>query len=704
MKRRMFQSPGAVVLLLSILILGAGCSGLGGNATFSMQEGARSAQELLRETGAPSVSVALVDDGVVQWARGFGAIDAKAGRAPTPETMYGIGSTSKVIAAAAIMILVDRGTVSLDVPVAAYLPDFRMESPEASEITVRMLLNHSSGFPGTEGRGLATTVRFEGYADAMVETLAKSRLKHAPGAMSIYCNDGFMLLEKIVSAVTPKSYEAFVQDEIFAPLGMTNSRFPTGPFDEGGYAPAFREDGETPRPQEYNNTFASGGAYSTPSDLCRLLAMFANGGELDGKRILSEESVRAMAEDQTIGTFRVVDTENARYGLGWDTVREGGLESAGRTAWMKGGQTRIYGSCIIVIPELKLGAAVTGVSGIESEQAAALAERVLLAALVERGLLDAMPEELPSDPKEPAPMPDLSAFIPGLYANSGMLARLAADADGKLSIEKRVNGEWIPSRTGLAYRANGRFSTGEAPNEEYAFTAAGGIRYLVMSRPSTSRCYQEHLVFAQKVEPGAATDAPWEGRVARTWLVANETRFDYDLGTSWNPRLKLDASPEAPSALFVLPQGAGSLLVRPQTGDLAVMGLTIPTALGRDQNDLVVMDIGGEEWMRYGSYRYRPLETVPVLSADVARDIEIGPAGDGEWLRLDPGVSGATLTVAPEADSFRWILFDANFAGVADSGARGTGPLAQAPQGGYLHLMGDAGARFTVTLTTAETE
>ena len=84
MKRRNFRSPGAVVLLLSILILGAGCSGLGGNATFSIQEGARSAQELLRETGAPSVSVALVDDGVVQWARGFGAIDAKTGRAPRP--------------------------------------------------------------------------------------------------------------------------------------------------------------------------------------------------------------------------------------------------------------------------------------------------------------------------------------------------------------------------------------------------------------------------------------------------------------------------------------------------------------------------------------------------------------------------------------------------------------------------------------------
>ncbi len=703
MKRRNFRSPGAVVLLLSILFLGAGCSGLGGNATFSMQEGARSAQELLRETGAPSVSVALVDDGVVQWARGFGAIDAKTGRAPAPETMYGIGSTSKVIAAAAIMILADRGAVSLDVPVAAYLPDFRMESPEASEITVRMLQNHSSGFPGTEGRGLATTVRFEGYADAMVETLATSRLKHAPGAMNIYCNDGFTLLEKIVSAVTPKSYAAFVQDEIFAPLGMTHSRFPIGPFPEGSYAPAFHADG-APRPQEYNNTFASGGAYSTPSDLCRLLAMFANGGELDGTRILSEASVRVMAEDQTIGTFRVVDTENARYGLGWDTVREGGLEPAGRTAWMKGGQTRIYASCIIVIPELKLGAAVTGVSGIESEQAAALAERVLLAALVERGLLDAMPEELPSDPKTPAPMPDLSAFIPGLYANSGMPARIAADGDGKLSIEKRVNGEWIISRTGLACRANGRFSSDAEPNEEYAFTEAGGNRYLLMFRPSTSRCYQERLVFAQKVEPAAAAGGAWDGRVARTWLVANETRFDYDLGTSWNPRLKLDALPEAPGALFVLPQDAGSLLVRPQTDSLAVMGLTIPTALGRDQNDLVVTDVGGEEWMRYGSYHYRQLETVPVLSADVARDIEIGAAGDGEWLRLDPGVSGAALTVAAERSEFRWILFDANFAGVADSNALGSGPLARAPQGGYLCLMGDAGTRFSVTLATVETE
>ena len=108
--------------------------------------------------------------------------------------------------------------------------------------------------------------------------------------------------------------------------------------------------------------------------------------------------------------------------------------------------------------------------------------------------------------------------------------------------------------------------------------------------------------------------------------------------------------------------------------------------------------------MRFGSYRFRPLETVPVLSADVARDIGIGAEGDGEWLRLDPDVSGATLTVAPDGDSFRWMLFDASFVCVADSLARGKAPLPGAPQGGYLCLMGDAGARFTVTLATAENE
>jgi hypothetical protein len=181
------------------------------------------------------------------------------------------------------------------------------------------------------------------------------------------------------------------------------------------------------------------------------------------------------------------------------------------------------------------------------------------------------------------------------------------------------------------------------------------------------------------------------------------TRTYYTLDATWYPCLALEALPELPGLIFAKPQSKETYyLVRPESDTFAAMGITIPAGGGRDQNELVVTDVGGEEWMRFGGYRFRPLETVPVLSADVARDIDIGAAGDGEWLRLEPGVSGATLSVVPEGDSFRWMLFDASFTCVADSGARGTAPLPGAPQGGYLCLMGDAGTRFSLTLDPPE--
>jgi len=692
----------AFMLVLSVLFLGAGCSGLGGNTTFSMREAASYAKTLLATYSSPSVSVALVENGVVQWAQAFGEIDKRSGRAPTPETMFGIGSTSKMIATTATMILVDRGLVSLDLPFATYASEFSMQSPEAADVTVRMLLNHSSGFPGTEYRGSVLTARNPGYVDGVLETLAGSHLKHAPGDMNIYCNDGFTLVERLVSSVTGTDYATFVHDEIFAPLGMTHSRFPTGPFPVGSYAPEFNADG-SPMPQEYNNTFASGGLYSTPSDLCRLLAMFANGGELGGVRVLSEAAVQAMGVDQTIGKFRMCVTKGVRYGLGWDTVVQPGVELAGRTAWAKDGETGVYGSCVLVIPDLKLGAAVTGVSGIKSSQATALAEHVILAALVERGLLGSMPTVLPETPKERAQTPDLSAYLPGFYASTGGLLRMEQDAQGNLSIHMRSGGGWTPYLEGLSYRVNGYFSSDGDPNTEFAFAEGRGMRYAMNRAAGASRLYQDETPMVQKIGPGTPLSAAWTSRLSRTWLLVNMPPIFYTLGATWYPCLALEALPELPGLIFAKPQSKETYyLVRPESDTFAAMGITIPAGGGRDQNELVVTDVGGEEWMRFGSYRFRPLETVPVLSADVARDIEIGAAGDGEWLRLDPGVSGATLTVAPEGDAFRWMLFDTSFTCVADSGARGTAPLPGAPQGGYLHLMGDAGAHFRVTLAAAE--
>ncbi len=91
------------------------------------------------------------------WAQSFGLADVEARRAPSQTTMFGIGSVSKMFATVAIMQLVERGLVDIDAPLVRYLPSFRMADPRFADITVRMLLDHSSGLPGATYRNVQAT-------------------------------------------------------------------------------------------------------------------------------------------------------------------------------------------------------------------------------------------------------------------------------------------------------------------------------------------------------------------------------------------------------------------------------------------------------------------------------------------------------------------------------------------------------------------
>jgi CubicO group peptidase (beta-lactamase class C family) len=117
------------------------------------------------ESKTTAVSVALVDDERLLWAEAFGSIDRTGGVAPTTETLFCIASCSKVITAIAAMILVDRGVIELDAPLVRYMTDFRMADDQPwREITVRMLLNHTSGLPGIHLPNVLTVVPVSGFA------------------------------------------------------------------------------------------------------------------------------------------------------------------------------------------------------------------------------------------------------------------------------------------------------------------------------------------------------------------------------------------------------------------------------------------------------------------------------------------------------------------------------------------------------------
>ncbi len=140
--------------------------------TFSttIKEGRKAARSVMKQTKATSVSVALVSKGKRVWSQGFGRVN-KAGKKPSATTMYGVGSVSKTVTAIAVMQLVDAGKVSLDAPVVRYIPDFTMGSPQYRQITVRMLLNHSAGLPGTDYGDWLSDQPLPGYTNRVLAGL-----------------------------------------------------------------------------------------------------------------------------------------------------------------------------------------------------------------------------------------------------------------------------------------------------------------------------------------------------------------------------------------------------------------------------------------------------------------------------------------------------------------------------------------------------
>lgn len=648
-------------------------------------------QKLLDDYRIPSASLALVDHDRVAWSETFGYIDKETQTPPGPDTMFSIGSVSKIIAAMAVMRLVEQGKLELDAPVVRYLPDFRMLSPEYSQITVRMLLDHASGFGGADFRNMFTFYApHPGYAASVMEALAGERLKHTPGYLSVYCNDGVTMVDPLVEAVTGASYPQFIHDEILDPLGMTHSRFSLQPFAPGTYAPGYH--GDTPQPLEFNQPYASGGLYTTPVDIARAEVMLMNGGMIDGVRFLSAGSIAEMGRDQTKALpFNPVPT--FARGLGWDNVHHSGLDAVGVRAWHKKGGTTIYETDVIVAPSEGLALMLT-TSG-RSRAAGMPAEQIMLHALIERGVLPTMPRALADNPlpEKRLTRAQLSAII-GNYANKDMPVRV--ELQPETSDTLRLMGYdidsagWVEMASGLKQRIDGTFSSDEAPNVSYRALVADGRRYLAKAEPIWTGFYREESPYAEEIKPAAAPlSAAWRGRVGKVWLAVNEDANSAYLAMNLPPRFRLDAISDMPGYLLASSIYISSQIVDPSGSDtLAKMFLLIPMELGRDLNDVVIESHGGEEWVRYGSTLYRPQAGAPDIPAGQS-EVTIGSEGYAEWRRA-PETGEVSI-----AGSTAWKIYNASLELQASGSGGGGGVIGSA--GSYIMLYGDPGAIIHLT-------
>ena len=661
-----------------------------GRWTATIKDAQAAANALLKESGAASISVAFVSGDKVVWSEGFGYADKATQTVPGADTMYGIGSVSKMLATVAVMKLADQELVDLDAPFSSYVPSFTTLSPAWRQITVRMLMNHSSGLPGSNYPNLFTASYWPGYLQETLDTIAAEGLKTTPGYMNVYCNDGFTLLEALIPAVTGKSYEQYVTDEVLTPLGMLHTKYPVTQFPDGSYARCYT--GDVAHPQEVANSLASGGAYSTPTDLSVLARMLADGGVFRGTRILSPEAVAEMGADQMAKSFNPVPSDFVRYGIGWDTVTEAGLKAVGFTGWTKGGDCIDFHAGMTVVAQQRLSVAVTTVAPLSSEQCETLAQRILLHALVATGDLRRMPAPLPASapPANKASAAQLAA-MEGVWAKHDMVVRFGADPDDPQSLTLSVLGAggWTTSATGIRLRTDGRFHAPQSPTSFTTITA-GDRRYLVYRYVAGNGFYRNVLLFAQKLRPQDEISPAWRARVGHKWVAANG-RADSTLYTATaGPLLAIDEIPGLAGWVTVnVPASYGLQPVDPKGSDsVGSMFLQIPGEGSRDLEDAVFEPHGADEWVWWSSAVYRPLDTVAALAA-APNTVTFDADAHTEWRSV---TTASTLQIAGGA---AWLLYDGDFSVLG----KGTTFPAEthAPAGSYLALFGPAGSTSTVT-------
>jgi D-alanyl-D-alanine carboxypeptidase len=310
----------------------------------------------------PGLSLVVVKDGEIAYQKGFGLADGPRNIPATADTVYNQWSMVKPITAVAVLQLHERGLLDIDDPVADYLPFFEVQYPsESSEtITIRHLLNHSSGLRNNVPE-IVSWVHFDGDPEWNQTELIKEKLPdyaelaYEPGSQAVYTNVGYMLLAAVIEAASGQTYQQYMIDHIFEPLGMdqTNWTYTEAMIanEATGAAPSLdlqalmlplvmekdkrealireKRDGVLWFNHVYTDQKGPTGPIGPATDTARFIMAYLNGGELDGQRILSAESVAMLTNESHIlpgntpEAADYKDYDEMYQGLGWAYVVEG---------------------------------------------------------------------------------------------------------------------------------------------------------------------------------------------------------------------------------------------------------------------------------------------------------------------------------------------------------------------------------------------
>jgi CubicO group peptidase (beta-lactamase class C family) len=307
----------------------------------------------MRRLKMPGVSLAIVEGDKIVHLRGFGQA-RPGGEAPTPLTPFCIGSLAKSFTALAVMQLVEAGKIDLDAPAQSYLPWFRVADSQASaQMTVRHLLNQTSGLPTSSGAiPLADFDESPDAAERQARALSTLVLTRPVGSAFEYSNSNYNLLGLIIEAASGESYADYIQNHIFTPLDMCHSTASPVIAKQNGLAVGhqywFLIPLAAPNLAPPHGSLPGGGLISSSEDLARYMIALLNGGRCGDVQILSGAGIDEL--HRGVADFKAYGLSLGRYGMGWYVDRIG----ATKLVW-HGGTLPDFGSHMALLPEQKKG-------------------------------------------------------------------------------------------------------------------------------------------------------------------------------------------------------------------------------------------------------------------------------------------------------------------------------------------------------------
>lgn len=313
----------------------------------------RSVESALERWQAPGAAAAVVKDGEVAFIGGFGTEQLGRSEAVNEQTLFTLASTTKAFVAIALGMLVDEGRIAWDDPVVEHLPEFRVADPYVTrETTIRDLLAHRTGVEPADilwlrGFDTATGIRHMHHA----EQAASFRSKW------IYNNMLYVVAAEVVSRVAGMSFQSFVHERIFAPLGMRNSRF-AGQDASGVNGAHLVEEGgvRASEPWRFETPLGAAGIESSAADMAQWIGMLLADGAFEGRQIVSPGIVAEALEPQMVldeiayPAAKQANPNFFAYGLGWFLQDYRGHLLAMHTGSLFGAN-----ALVALVPDLELG-------------------------------------------------------------------------------------------------------------------------------------------------------------------------------------------------------------------------------------------------------------------------------------------------------------------------------------------------------------